>query len=254
MSFGDAAERVSVRRSYGSGRLDGGGAGLAAVRRAPRPVQTSEPDDDANFPGGASLARQACGRRWEIRTVAAMNCSLALAAAVCTVAALGCSSAPREKADESIPGVSVSTEVLTQDHREGPLGYDLTVEVPVGGDHNPRWAACGVYATSVAPEYALHSMEHGAVWIAYDPARADASALRAAADVNPDYVLVAPVEGLTGAVVATAWGVQLVVDDAGDARVVKFVEAFAEGPQTPEPGAPCVGGGIDDPATLATVQ
>jgi hypothetical protein len=42
-------------------------------------------------------------------------------------------------------------------------------------------------------------------------------------------------------VVASAWGLQLATDDASDPRLAEFVRRHAEGPQTPEPGAPCRG-------------
>src|SRR5262245_59145900 len=52
-------------------------------------------------------------------------------------------------------------------HQEGDLHY--AQPVPVGGVHNPEWLNCGIYDQPVRPENAIHSMEHGAVWIAYRP-------------------------------------------------------------------------------------
>jgi hypothetical protein len=40
----------------------------------------------------------------------------------------------------------------------------------------------------------------------------------------------------------SAWGHQLSVDSAADPRVEEFITAYVQGPQTPEPGAPCTGG------------
>jgi hypothetical protein len=85
-------------------------------------------------------------------------------------------------------------------------------------------------------------MEHGAVWIAYDPSlSADAVAelkdlVRARA-----YTLLAPYPGLPSPIVASAWGFQLSVKDAGDAQLGQFIQRFANGTQAPEPGAPCTG-------------
>ena len=49
-------------------------------------------------------------------------------------------------------------------------------------------------------------------------------------------------EGLKGKIALSAWNNQLIVDSVNDDRVAKFINYFANGPQTPEPGAPCSGG------------
>jgi hypothetical protein len=46
---------------------------------------------------------------------------------------------------------------------------DYPQSPPVGGPHNPIWQNCGFYSKPVRDEYAVHSMEHGAVWITYSP-------------------------------------------------------------------------------------
>jgi hypothetical protein len=86
-------------------------------------------------------------------------------------------------------------------------------------------------------------MEHGAVWITYQPdlSSDQVEALRNLAHDNT-YVLVSPYPDLPAPVVASAWGKQLQLDSANDPRLEQFVSAFREGPQTPEPGAPCIGG------------
>jgi hypothetical protein len=42
--------------------------------------------------------------------------------------------------------------------------------------------------------------------------------------------------------VASAWGYQVKLDSASDPRLEQFIRTFEQGPQTPEPGAACVGG------------
>lgn len=82
------------------------------------------------------------------------------------------------------------------------------------------------------------------MWITYraDLPAAGVAELAAAASGQP-YVLVSPWAGeLPAPVVASAWGRQLRLPTAGDPRLAQFVRAFEQGPQTPEPGAPCTGG------------
>jgi hypothetical protein len=130
---------------------------------------------------------------------------------------------------------------LARDHVTGAVRYPQTP--PVGGAHAPVWQNCGIYSSPVPNQTAVHSMEHGAVWLTYRPdlPKKQIRKLEALARGHP-YVLVSPYPRLPHTIVASAWGRQLAVDDAGDPRLERFIEAFEQGPQSPEPGAPCRGG------------
>jgi hypothetical protein len=56
---------------------------------------------------------------------------------------------------------------LEHQHVDGPVTY--TVTPPVGGPHNGIWMNAGVYTKPIPSERAVHNMEHGAVWITYEP-------------------------------------------------------------------------------------
>jgi hypothetical protein len=101
---------------------------------------------------------------------------------------------------------------------------------------------CDVYTEPIAPEHAVHSLEHGAVWITYDDSvpEADVTALAAEVRGNP-YRLMSPLPEQDSPIVLTAWGRTLEVDSADDERVDQFLRAYTNGPQTPERGAACVG-------------
>ena len=126
-------------------------------------------------------------------------------------------------------------------HVEGNVDY--AERPPVGGAHSGTWQDCGGYDAPVADERAVHSLEHGAVWIAYRPdlPEAQRAALRARAESQP-YVLVSPYPGLPSPVVVSAWNRQLPLDYADDPRLDEFVRSFRLGGNAPEPGAPCTGG------------
>ncbi|GAA3764646.1 hypothetical protein HDA32_005062 [Spinactinospora alkalitolerans] len=138
-----------------------------------------------------------------------------------------------------VPGVQ-TFDGLSYDHTPGDVSYPQSP--PTGGEHAPEWLNCGVYDEEVPEENAVHSMEHGAVWITYDPTipQADIDTLRSLYSPG-SYVLVSPVSGLPAPVVASAWGKQLGVDSADDERLLDFLAAYEQGPQTLEPGAPCSG-------------
>jgi len=55
---------------------------------------------------------------------------------------------------------------------------------------------------------------------------------------------------LPAAIVASAWGVQLQVNQANDPRIAAFIEKYRESKLAPEPGAPC-SGGVDGPGKVS---
>jgi hypothetical protein len=139
------------------------------------------------------------------------------------------------------PQGTESFEDLARDHTTSDVNYPQSP--PVGGPHDPAWLNCSVYTDPVRDENAVHSLEHGAVWIAYSEELDEAGVTTLASKAQGDsHVLMSPYPGLSSPVVLTAWGKQLAVDSADDPRIDEFLETFVEGPQTPEPGAPCTGG------------
>jgi hypothetical protein len=140
----------------------------------------------------------------------------------------------------TIPGV-VTYSNLARTHVTGTVTY--AQNPPVGGPHNPVWLNCGVYTAPVANENAVHSLEHGAVWITYQPSLAQSAVQQLLNLVKGhSYVILSPYPGLPAPVVASAWGVQLKLQTASDLRIAEFIHKYANGPQAPEPGGECSGG------------
>jgi hypothetical protein len=129
---------------------------------------------------------------------------------------------------------------LSRNHVTTPVAYSQ--KPPVGGDHAPVPENCGFYSAAIPAENGVHSLEHGAVWITYRPDLPAAQVGRLRNLTQQTYVLVSPYPGLPSPVVASAWGRQVRLASASDARLGQFVKAFRQGPQTPEPGAACAGG------------
>ncbi|WKN50227.1 DUF3105 domain-containing protein [Nocardioides sp. Arc9.136] len=134
-------------------------------------------------------------------------------------------------------------EGLRTDHTSGDVTYPQTP--PAGGPHDPRWLECGVYDEPVREENAVHDLEHGTVWITYDPDLA-AEDVDRLVELLPDNGILSPYPGLPAPVVVTVWGHQLRLVGAEDPRLPLFVERLGGGQTAPEPFASCAGG-LRDP-------
>jgi uncharacterized protein DUF3105 len=128
-------------------------------------------------------------------------------------------------------------------HEWGPLSYPQSP--PVGGTHNPNWQNCmgDVYSAPIASEHAVHSMEHGAVWVTYNPDKLSASQVDELAKKvrGKEYLLMSPYPGLDKPISVQAWGYQLKVDSPGDGRIDDFIRALRKNGGI-EQGAVCSGG------------
>ncbi|MFD4456990.1 DUF3105 domain-containing protein [Nocardia sp. NPDC058480] len=115
---------------------------------------------------------------------------------------------------------------------------------PVGGPHDSQWAACTgvVYSKALRSENAVHSLEHGAVWIAYNPAKVSPQdqATLSAKVTDRQYTLMSPIPDMEHPISLQSWGHQLTLDSATDERIDQFIVALRENPYTtPEVGATC---------------
>jgi Protein of unknown function (DUF3105) len=127
------------------------------------------------------------------------------------------------------------------DHKAGVISY--AESPPMGGPHSPVWADCdgAVYPNQIASENAVHTLEHGAVWITYKPGLpAEQLDVLSKLVAGKPYTLLTPYAGLKSNVSLQAWGYQLFVDSATDSRVERFINALRQSQtNTPELGASC---------------
>jgi Protein of unknown function (DUF3105) len=133
---------------------------------------------------------------------------------------------------------------LEHDHVTGPVTY--SVLPPVGGPHNAIWMNAGVYTKPVPTERAVHNLEHGAVWITYDPKLPAAEVAQLTEFVTKQSLIAEPASeiGISGdsnrymdlspwasnslpsPIVMSAWGHQLRVTSPTDPRLQQFVDTF----------------------------
>lgn len=168
-------------------------------------------------------------------------------AAVCVVAVVAASIIFAPEAPNSyeagsegveIEGVEEFSHVTT--HVEGTVEYEQSP--PAGGEHNAIWLNCGIYTEEVPNENAVHSLEHGAVWVTYDADALSETELESLKEILPtSYVVLSPYNDLDSPIVMSSWNHQLKVDSVDDERIGAFFEEYWRSQDVPEPTAVCTG-------------
>jgi hypothetical protein len=155
------------------------------------------------------------------------------------------SNAGKAQSVDDIAGIQTYDEYKDpQDHVTTPVDYKESP--PVGGPHAPppEWADCTgtVYDVDIRHENAVHSLEHGAVWITYNPDQVSGSDIDTLAALveNESGRMLSPYAGQDSPVSIQSWGHQLKVDSAGDPRIKQFADLLTLNNEfTPEVGASC---------------
>lgn len=132
-------------------------------------------------------------------------------------------------------------ETFDNDAGHTTESVDYPQDPPAGGPHNPYWLNCGIYDQQVPNENAVHSLEHGAVWVTYSPDLSDEDLARLKEWLPTSYVVLSPYEGLDSTIALSAWNAQLKLDSVEDERIGAFFEEYWRSDAVPEPGASCTG-------------
>jgi hypothetical protein len=184
-------------------------------------------------------------RPWGL--IAAAVAVVVFAAAVITYAVVQVNRANADKVTsvDQIADLKSYDYASGQEHVTTPVTY--TESPPVGGPHDPEWADCTgtVYDVDIRHENAVHSMEHGATWITYDPDRISDGDLKTLQDLvdGRQGLMLSPYAGLGSTISLQSWNHQLSVDSAGDERVEQFADFMTFNADVaghyPEIGASC---------------
>jgi hypothetical protein len=147
---------------------------------------------------------------------------------------------PEIAAARAIKGVIYKAEP-NHNHVSGTVKYDMSP--PIGGNHSPYWANCTgtVYTHQIANENAVHMLEHGAVWITYNPKTATKSDISTLSNLvsGVDRLALSPYAGLKTPISLQSWDYQLFVNSATDPRIAKFIDALKDNPTTTPENASC---------------
>jgi hypothetical protein len=128
-----------------------------------------------------------------------------------------------ELLSESGSGRHVSTQV----------NYPTTP--PVSGEHAAQPTACGRFDQTPPDENLVHTLEHGAIGLFFDPeqaTRADIERLEGVVDDYPSHIFSAPYEQMPTPFVIASWGEMMRLEQLDLPAVREYVETFREkGPE-----------------------
>ncbi len=224
-----------------------------------RKPDDARPRDGATLSGAGGNANRSKGGRTRPPTqvvvaqrrpwglIAGALAVVVFAAAVITYAVVQVNEANADKVQsiDEIAGIETYDYSPGQDHVTTEVDY--AESPPVGGPHDGNWADCTgtIYDVDIRHENAVHGLEHGAVWITYNPDQTSDADVEKLAELvaGKPYRFLSPYVGLDSAVSLQSWNHQLKVDSADDERIAQFAEfmttnAEVDG-QYPEIGASC---------------
>lgn len=140
-----------------------------------------------------------------------------------------------EDPPEGIEVFDATTNALVEDPT-----YDRSP--PTNGDHDPGWWNCGFYDEPIDDGRAVHSLDHGVVWITYSPDLPADEVESLMPYGGEEYVIVSPYPEQEAPVIATSWRIQLELDEADDPRLRQFVDDFRISEIAPLAGNGCTRG------------
>jgi Protein of unknown function (DUF3105) len=224
--------RSTATRPPGGGSRSGAGRGGQGAR----PGQGGR---GRNRPVQNVVTQQ---RPWGLIAGAVVVVLFAVAVLVYAVLKVKAANAYKADSPSDIAGLKTFDYAAGQQHVTTPVQYKESP--PVGGPHDPYWADCTgtVYSVDIRHENAVHGLEHGAVWITYDPqkvSKADIATLGKLVQ-GQNGRMMSPYAGQDSPVSIQSWDHQLKVTSATDPRLKEFADFFALNPSYyPEIGASC---------------
>jgi Protein of unknown function (DUF3105) len=136
------------------------------------------------------------------------------------------------------PPKGIEVYPATTNHTvKGPIHYER--HPPTNGDHDPLWQNCGFYEEPIEDRHAVHSLDHGVVWITFRPDLPEQQKKSLRPYGKENYVIVSPYLGQDAPVIATSWRVQLELEGAEDPRLNRFVNQFRISEIAPLSGNRC---------------
>jgi hypothetical protein len=148
-------------------------------------------------------------------------------------------SQPEPPPPPELEAVETVADMGTEHLAPGEPTPEYNSDPPTSGPHSATPAPCGIYRQPVPDVAFLHSMEHGAIVVQYDPdlVQDQIEELEEIGRSVGGEIIVAPRPDNPAAVAITAWTKLLLLDEVDGDIIAGFEREY--GNTSPESGAQC---------------
>ena len=136
--------------------------------------------------------------------------------------------------------INVFSTAGANQHTAGEVPYEDIP--PVSGQHAPQTSPCGVFGAPIPETAMVHTLEHGAVGLLYQPTL-ELEQIRQLEEIVGQYnshLFSTPYSGgMESPITVAAWGHTMELDEVETGSIDKFIEEFRQGGSAPEANQTC---------------
>jgi len=133
----------------------------------------------------------------------------------------------------SLEGKVEEFPIEGRDHVPAGTDVEYKTNPPTSGSHLAEAEKWGIFSNEIDDMAAVHSMEHGGIWISYkDITQEEISSLEEVSKQNSQSTVVSPRSGNDGKIVIASWGKMVKLETAEKALIQKYIDTYKN--QAPE--------------------
>lgn len=133
----------------------------------------------------------------------------------------------------SLEGKVEDFPIEGRDHVPAGTSVDYQTNPPTSGSHLAEAEKWGIFSNEIDDMAAVHSMEHGGIWISYkDISQEEIVILEEVGKQNSQSTVVSPRSGNDSKIVIASWGKMVKLETAEKALIQKYIDTYKN--QAPE--------------------
>lgn len=133
----------------------------------------------------------------------------------------------------SLEGKVEDFPIEGRDHVPAGTNVDYQTNPPTSGSHLAQAEEWGIFTNEIDDMHAVHSMEHGGIWISYkDTSEEEITVLEDIGKQNSQSTLISPRSGNDNKIVIASWGKMMKLEAADKVLIQKYIDTYKN--QAPE--------------------